>query len=279
MRPRLSKRSVSILIGTSALAIAVVLPSTAQMYGGPHTTTTVGGHALAPPATITAPSARFTPNALPSVTSIPNYGYRYHYHYGPYFNGSYSGRGYRYGGWSYVIPYYYPVDDSAYGYDYVGGGSGPELYSGPPIGPNDPTLHIMAEQPPARPYFQEPPDAPAYAPPRPPMAPFAVAAPPAEVKPSDPTVLVFRNGRHQEVTNYAIMGDTLYVFDEGRKKIALADLDIPATVKANDDRGTEFRMPPSPAKKKSATVPQSASPDQKPDSSTSAPSNIAAAMP
>ena len=40
-------------------------------------------------------------------------------------------------------------------------------------------------------------------------------------------MLVFRNGKQQEVTNYAIMGDSLYVFDQARKKIALADLDIP----------------------------------------------------
>ena len=277
MRPGLSKRSLRILIGTFTLAIAVALPSTAQ-YGGPHTTTGFGGHALAPPATITAPSAGFSPAPSPSVTSLPNYGY--HYHYAPYYNGYYRGRGYRngaYGGWAYVMPYYYPVDDSAYGYDYVGGGSNPDLYSGPPIGPNDPTLHLMAEQPP-RPYVQgPPPEAQYYPPPRPPMAPPIPAAPTPEVKPSDPTVLVFRNGHKQEVTNYAIMGDTLYVFDEGRKKIALADLDLPATVKANDDRGTEFRVPPSPAKKKSSTVPQSASPDQTP--STAAPSSIAAAIP
>ncbi len=55
------------------------------------------------------------------------------------------------GGWAYSIPYYYPVDNSAYGYDYVGAG-GPDLYSGPPPGPYDPSLHIVAEQPPANPY-------------------------------------------------------------------------------------------------------------------------------
>ena len=103
------------------------------------------------------------------------------------------------------------------------------------------------------------------------------------MKPGDPTVLVFRNGHQQEVTNYAIMGDSLYVFDQARKKIALADLDIPATVKANDDRGVEFNLPPS--QKKSATVPQSTSPnsppkpDSTPDTTTTAPPNVAAVMP
>ena len=59
----------------------------------------------------------------------------------------------------------------------------------------------------------------------------------------------------EEVTNYAIMGDSLYVFDQGRKKIALADLDIPATVQANDDRGMEFKVPPSARTKATTTVP------------------------
>ncbi len=95
--------------------------------------------------------------------------------------------------------------------------------------------------------------------------------PPVEAKPGEPTVLVFRDGHQQEVTNYAIMGDSVYVFDKGHKKIALADLDVPATVKANDDRGLEFKVPAPPAQKKNSTVPQSTSPDQR----TTAPARIA----
>ncbi len=67
-------------------------------------------------------------------------------------------------------------------------------------------------------------------------------------------MLVFRNGKQQEVNSYAIMGDALYVFDQGRKKIALADLDIPATMKANDERGVEFRLPPATKKKAAMTI-------------------------
>ena len=137
---------------------------------------------------------------------------------------------------------------------------------------------MLVEQPPARPYSGAQPYPEAYAPAAPPEPP---APPPADVKPGDPTVLVFRNGKQQEVTNYAIMGDSLYVFDQARKKIALADLDIPATVKANNDRGVEFNLPPSPAKKKSATVPPSSSPkpDSTPDTTTGAAPNVAAVMP
>jgi hypothetical protein len=63
---------------------------------------------------------------------------------------------------------------------------------------------------------------------------------------SEPTVLVFRDGRKEEVKNYAIVGETLWVFSELRaRKIPLADLNIDATTKTNDDRGVEFRVPDS----------------------------------
>ncbi len=65
----------------------------------------------------------------------------------------------------------------------------------------------------------------------------------ADATPLDATVLVFRDGHQQEVSNYAIMGQTLYIFDSRRQKIALGDLDVPATIKLNDDRGVEFHLP------------------------------------
>jgi hypothetical protein len=58
------------------------------------------------------------------------------------------------------------------------------------------------------------------------------------------TVLVFRDEHKQEVRNYAIVGQTLWNFaPEHTQKIPLSDLDIPATTKANDERGVDFRMP------------------------------------
>jgi hypothetical protein len=58
------------------------------------------------------------------------------------------------------------------------------------------------------------------------------------------TVLVFRDQHRQEVDNYAIVGQTLWVFaPKQSEKIALADLDVPATVRANEDRGVTFRLP------------------------------------
>lgn len=58
------------------------------------------------------------------------------------------------------------------------------------------------------------------------------------------TVLVFKDGHQSDVINYAIVGDTLFDFADGRaRKILLADLDLPATQKANDDRGVDFQIP------------------------------------
>jgi hypothetical protein len=58
------------------------------------------------------------------------------------------------------------------------------------------------------------------------------------------TALVFRDQHVEEVRNYAISGGTLWVITEqAAKKIPLAQLDLPATVKMNDDRGVDFQVP------------------------------------
>lgn len=57
------------------------------------------------------------------------------------------------------------------------------------------------------------------------------------------TLLVFRDGHHLEVSNYAIMGNTLFILTPERKKIPLADLDLQATAQQNDDRGVDFKVP------------------------------------
>lgn len=60
------------------------------------------------------------------------------------------------------------------------------------------------------------------------------------------TVLVFRDQHKQDVRNYAIVGQTLWNFSQQRtEKIPLSDLDLPATAKANDERGLTFRVPAS----------------------------------
>jgi hypothetical protein len=62
----------------------------------------------------------------------------------------------------------------------------------------------------------------------------------------DPTVLIFKDGHQLEIGNYAIVNQTLYDLTPGHpRRIALADLNLPATQKLNDDRGITFDLPSS----------------------------------
>jgi hypothetical protein len=73
-------------------------------------------------------------------------------------------------------------------------------------------------------------------------------APVAESTPDPPqpsTTLVFKDGHQLEVSNYAIVSQTLFDLSSGHpRKIALSDLDISATQKQNDDHGVVFQLPP-----------------------------------
>ena len=66
---------------------------------------------------------------------------------------------------------------------------------------------------------------------------------PENDSPVPATVLIFRDQHQQEVRNYAIVGQTLWSFGPRTQKIPLADLNLAATTKANDDRGLTFRVP------------------------------------
>jgi hypothetical protein len=67
-----------------------------------------------------------------------------------------------------------------------------------------------------------------------------------------PAVLVFRDGRKKEVSGYTIISGTIYSnADYGSngswtKKIQIADLDVPATLKLNQERGLKFALPAGP---------------------------------
>jgi hypothetical protein len=76
-----------------------------------------------------------------------------------------------------------------------------------------------------------------------PAHPKVDTPPPPEPAVQPKTVLIYRDGHQGEVQNYAIVGDHLIDFGETRRRIALASLDLPATVKANDERGVDFTLP------------------------------------
>jgi hypothetical protein len=70
-------------------------------------------------------------------------------------------------------------------------------------------------------------------------------------------VFVFRDGHQEEATSYTIVGRTIYLkadyWSTGSqspswtRKISTADLDIPATLKLNSERGTKFALPSRPS--------------------------------
>ena len=74
-------------------------------------------------------------------------------------------------------------------------------------------------------------------------------SPPARELP--PAVLVFRDGRQQEISSYTIMNGTIFTRSDywttgtWNEKIQIADLDVPATLRQNQERGLNFNLPSS----------------------------------
>ncbi|MGH9496147.1 MAG: hypothetical protein ACRD3B_14200 [Candidatus Sulfotelmatobacter sp.] len=73
--------------------------------------------------------------------------------------------------------------------------------------------------------------------------------PPGEVPPA---VLVFRDGRREEIGKYVVVGTTLYASEDywssgsWMRKVQLRDLDVPATLKLNQERDAKFTLPSEP---------------------------------
>ncbi len=75
-------------------------------------------------------------------------------------------------------------------------------------------------------------------------APNQASAPAPEERVAPAIVLIYKDGHEREVQNYAIVGN--YIYDMAgfvAQKIPLADLNLKATLKANDERGTDFTLP------------------------------------
>ncbi|MFZ0761428.1 MAG: hypothetical protein WAM69_15890, partial [Candidatus Sulfotelmatobacter sp.] len=158
-----------------------------------------------------------------SGVRIRSYGYRNNcYGYG-YSYGCGLGYGYPYLGGG-IDPYWWWDSDSSYDQDQQD-----------QLGlANEMNQESLAEQ-----QMREQGDQDAYAksaPPPPPEQETTEAAP--------ATVLVFRDQHKQEVQNYAIVGQTVWVFaPRHTERIPLEELDVPATVKVNDAQGVDFRVP------------------------------------
>jgi hypothetical protein len=76
------------------------------------------------------------------------------------------------------------------------------------------------------------------------------AAEPATQLP--PAVLVFRDAHQEEIGKYVIVGATIYTsadyWSSGSwtRKVQISELDVPATLKLNRERGAKFSLPSGP---------------------------------
>jgi hypothetical protein len=65
-------------------------------------------------------------------------------------------------------------------------------------------------------------------------------------------VLVFRDGHKEEIGKYCIMGATIRISTDywstgsWTQTVQIPDLDVPATLKLNQERGSKFRLPSGP---------------------------------
>jgi len=154
------------------------------------------------------------------------------------------GNGYGYGncyGYGYGCGYGY-----GYGYPYLDGGVDPYWWDSDSSGDQDQQNQIglaeeMNQQSLEEQQMRNQVDQDAYAyartAPRPPRKAATTEADPA-------TVLIFRDQHKEEIKNYAIVGQMLWNFSpQGTYKIPLSSLDLPATEKANEDRGVDFHLP------------------------------------
>jgi hypothetical protein len=76
-------------------------------------------------------------------------------------------------------------------------------------------------------------------------------APPALPLPA--AILVFRDGHREDASRYTIVGNAIYLKGDyyatgsWTRRVLTADLDIPATLKLNTERGTKFSLPSRPS--------------------------------
>jgi hypothetical protein len=183
---------------------------------------------------------------------------------------SYVPRGRRY----FAGPGYWPYYDSGFdsGYEY-----GPAMQAPPPQVVYMPVGPPPAPEPPAKPAEAEVIELQGdhwvrLSPNGPPQVVggstqqqrAAISPPPAAVAPAHPTqaatpiaatpsaMLVFRDGHQEAIGRYTIMGTTIYVSTEywtsgaWTRSVQIAELDVPATLKLNRERGANFRLPSGP---------------------------------
>jgi hypothetical protein len=233
---------------TVFLIVLSTLGASAQVNGVPPSVTSFGfgGHQRfnGPPPSVTSLGPKgVTPPRVEMHQSPPHQpGMHHHQHQGNVY--------------PYYVPYYVPYYPTE-AYDGPVDEAVPDPQDDPAQDQGGPTI-FDRRGPGTRAFNDYPADPPRAVPPRPaaslPAAP-ASARPPVtnsapepsrvqEIAAQPPTILIFKDGHKQEVSNYAIVGTNLFDLTPGhRRKIALTDLDVTATEKANDEQGTDFKLP------------------------------------
>jgi hypothetical protein len=163
-----------------------------------------------------------SPHSNPAGNSNGNHP---HHHHPPYYGGGYAGPVW------YAVPYPYIEDDSA---DYDDADADANTDDSDADYQGGPTVFDRRGS-----------GAGSYVPPVEDVSqPHTAIHTDADETPQRPTLLVFKDGHEIEVGNYAIVGVTLFDLTPGHaRRVALADLDLEATQKKNEDRGVIFAIP------------------------------------
>jgi len=100
-------------------------------------------------------------------------------------------------------------------------------------------------QPEPRPEYSYPQPAPEHGYSQPAPQPSPAIPSGTQPAPADTVTLIFKDGRPpQQIQNYLATNTTLTVIDGNRHHdIPIAELDVPATIKANRDTGVGFQLP------------------------------------
>ncbi len=221
--------------GFVILCLAIVPAAVGQINGVPASVTSIGfgghprPHGVPPSVTSIGPKGLVPNNQFPTpgtccinplFPSNPNSGRDHHHH----------NHGYGYGGFGYAVPYavpYYVEDPNSSAADVPD-----EPYNGGPTifdrrGAGQPVPYQVSQY----------------------SAPNVVSSPPEQAS-NEPaadqpqTILVFKDGHEIEVSNYAIVGSTLYDLTPGHaRRVPLADLNLAATSQQNDSQGIDFQLP------------------------------------
>jgi hypothetical protein len=247
----------AVLVGLLVPPLLFVTSSHAQVNGAPTSVTSpgFGGRPVnGPPASVTSvgPQGYAPPFRTGTPGTVP-----LHHHSRDGQHGQHNGKDHNFNGRDknfagpvyYAVPVPYAVDgapgpdDEAYANDDADHQGGPTVFDRRGSGDRS---YVAPERDAAPAHGLRDDAAPARSQQSEMAPPAAEPAPDPEPEPLDPTVLVFKDGHKLEVENYAIVGPSIFDLSERhRHKIAIADLDIPATRKANDERGVVFQLPPS----------------------------------